>query len=174
MSIFPRDSNQNNGTAESNVFRPLRAQIYLGAAMRESLDHKRYAILFVDDEEKSRKYFRRFFEREFYVLTARGVTEALDIIEQRSDEIAVLVSDQRMPERRGIELLKEVCSTYPEIVRLLTTAFTDMDEAIEAVNSGEIFRYIIKPWDLEALHRSLHDVMNLYLSSTNVRGHRTG
>lgn len=145
-----------------------------GAVMRERVDHQRYAILFVDDEEKSRKYFRRFFEREFQILTAAGVSEASAILEQRSDEIAVLVSDQRMPERRGIELLKEVCSTYPEIVRLLTTAFTDMDEAIEAVNSGEIFRYIIKPWDLEVLHKSLHDAMNLYLSSVNVRGHRTG
>jgi len=142
--------------------------------MRERVHQQRYAILFVDDEEKSRKYFRRYFEREFNILTAAGVSEALDILKQRSDEIAVLVSDQRMPERRGIELLKEVCSTYPEIVRLLTTAFTDMDEAIEAVNSGEIFRYVTKPWDLEALHKSLHDAMNLYLSSANVRGHRTG
>ena len=142
--------------------------------MRERVDRQDYAILFVDDEEKSRKYFRRFFEREFRILTAVGVNEALDILARNDGGIAVVVSDQRMPGRKGIELLKEVCSTYPEVVRLLTTAFTDMDEAIEAVNSGEIFRYIIKPWDLEALHKSLHDAMNLYLSSANVRGHRTG
>jgi len=142
--------------------------------MRERVDRQDYAILFVDDEEKSRKYFRRFFEREFRILTAVGVNEALDILAHNDGGIAVVVSDQRMPGRKGIELLKEVCSTYPEVVRLLTTAFTDMDEAIEAVNSGEIFRYIIKPWDLEALHKSLHDAMNLYLSSANVRGHRTG
>ena len=58
--------------------------------------------------------------------------------------------------------------------RRTITAYTDMDEAIEAVNSGEIFRYIIKPWDLGALRKSLYDAMNLYLSSANVRGHRTG
>lgn len=174
MAIFRRDSNWSNGIAESNVLRPVGKQIDPGYSMQERVDRQRYAILFVDDEEKSRKYFRRFFEREFYILTAAGVTEALDILEQHSTKIAVLVSDQRMPERRGIELLKAVCFMRPEIVRLLTTAFTDMDEAIEAVNSGEIFRYIIKPWDLEALHKSLHDAMNLYLSSANVRGHRTG
>ena len=142
--------------------------------MSKRFEWQRYAILYVDDEEKSRKYFRRFFEREFRILTAAGVAEALAILGRYSDEIAVLVSDQRMPERKGIELLKEVCSTHPEIVRLLTTAYTDLDEAIEAVNSGEIFRYIIKPWDLGALHKSLHDAMNLYISSANVRGHRTG
>ena len=135
---------------------------------------QRYAILYVDDEEKTRKYFRRFFEREFRILTAAGVAEAQSILGQCSGEIAVLVSDQHMPEHRGIELLKEVCSTHPEIVRLLTTAYTDLDDAIEAVNSGEIFRYIIKPWDLRALRKSLHDAMNLYVSSVNVRGHRTG
>lgn len=174
MSIFCKDGTWTSGVAESTVLRPFREQKHPGSTKRERVDRQGYAILFVDDEEKSRKYFRRFFEREFQILTAAGVTEALAVLEQRRNKIAVLVSDQRMPERRGIELLKEVCSVHPEIVRLLTTAFTDLDEAIEAVNSGEIFRYIIKPWDLEALHKSLHDAMNLYLSSVNVRGHRTG
>ena len=133
------------------------------------LDYKRYAILFVDDEEKSLKYFSRVFAKDFRIITSTSVDNASRLIEQQADEIAVLITDQRMPKQKGVDLLKYSRENYPHIVRLLTTAYTDLSEAIEAVNTGEIFRYITKPWDIDKLHDHLVDAMNLFLAREQER-----
>jgi two-component system probable response regulator PhcQ len=123
----------------------------------------RHAVLFVDDEEKARKYFRMAFARDFTVLTAGSVQEALEILELHGDDIAVLITDQRMPGQQGVDLLKRARAEWPQIVRMLTTAYSDLDDAIAAVNRGEILRYITKPWDLEALRAELRHGMEFYL-----------
>jgi two-component system probable response regulator PhcQ len=123
----------------------------------------RYAVLFVDDEEKALKYFRMAFSRDFPVLTAGSVADALEMLEQRGEEIAVLITDQRMPGQQGVDLLKRARTDWPGIVRILTTAYSDLDDAIEAVNRGEILRYITKPWDIEDLRRELKHAMEFFL-----------
>lgn len=123
----------------------------------------RHAVLFVDDEEKARKYFRMAFGRDFTVLTAGSVQEAVEILELQGDHIAIVITDQRMPGQQGVDLLKRVRSDWPQIVRMLTTAYSDLDDAIAAVNRGEILRYITKPWDLEALRAELRHGMEFYL-----------
>ncbi len=120
------------------------------------------AVLYVDDEPGSIKYFARAFSRDFRVLTAAGVAEARKLMESDSDQIGVLITDQRMPVETGVELLIYVKQLYPDIVRLLTTAYADLDEAMAAVNTGEIYRYVLKPWDLEALRSDLQGAMELY------------
>lgn len=137
--------------------------------VRNSLDYKRSFILFVDDEEKTLKYFSRIFSNDFRILTSTNVENAMEIIEQRAGEIAILITDQRMPKRMGVDLLKFTRDNYPYIVRMLTTAYTDLDSAIEAVNSGEIFRYITKPWNIDKLNDHLVDAMNLYLAREQER-----
>lgn len=119
--------------------------------MQRENDVKGYAVLFVDDEDKARKYFARALAPEMEVYTAGGVAEALSVLEEHASRIAVLVTDQRMPEATGVQLLRQARARWPQIVRMLTTAYTDLEDAIDAVNSGEIFRYINKPWDVEAL-----------------------
>jgi signal transduction histidine kinase len=141
----------------------------MNTEMHKSPDYKRCAILFVDDEEKSLKYFTKIFSSDFRIVTATDVESAMSIIERRSDEIAVLITDQRMPKRKGIDLLKYTREKHPHIVRLLTTAYTDLGDAIEAVNAGEIFRYITKPWDISRLNDHLVDAMNLYLAREQER-----
>lgn len=123
----------------------------------------RHAVLFVDDEEKARKYFRMAFARDFTVLTAGSVQEALEILALHGDDIAILITDQRMPGQQGVDLLKRARAEWPQIVRMLTTAYSDLDDAIAAVNRGEILRYITKPWDLEALRAELRHGMEFYL-----------
>lgn len=123
----------------------------------------RQAVLFVDDEEKARKYFRMAFSRDFTVLTAGSVQEALEILELQGDHIAIVITDQRMPGQQGVDLLKQARTEWPQIVRMLTTAYSDLDDAIAAVNRGEILRYITKPWDLEALRAELRHGMEFYL-----------
>lgn len=137
--------------------------------MRNTLDYKRSIILFVDDEEKTLKYFSRIFSNDFRILTSTNVEDAMLIIERKSDEIAILITDQRMPKRKGVDLLKYSRENHPHIVRLLTTAYTDLDSAIEAVNTGEIFRYVTKPWNIDKLNDHLVDAMNLYLAREQER-----
>lgn len=130
--------------------------------MHVSEPHKHPAVLFVDDEIKALKYFTRCFHQEFNVLTASSGAEAREMLARRGKSIAVLLTDQRMPISDGISLLSETKERYPHIVRLLTTAYTDIDDAIAAVNRGEVRRYITKPWDLQTLRSELMNALELY------------
>lgn len=121
-----------------------------------------YAILYVDDEELALKYFRRAIGRDFTVHVATDAQAGLDILGEHGDRIGVLVSDQRMPGESGVALLKKVRSRWPHIIRVLTTAYADLDDAIEAVNRGEIFRYITKPWDTKTLRAEIGQAMELF------------
>lgn len=121
-----------------------------------------FSILFVDDEENARKYFDKGLRNDFAILTAGSVDEAQKIITENHQNIAVVVTDQRMPGGNGVKLLRFLRENYPHIVRLLTTAYSDLTEAIEAVNSGEIFRYIQKPWDYNLLKTEMHQAVELF------------
>lgn len=138
-------------------------------ANRDTRETVQLAVLYVDDEQASIKYFARVFTQSFRVLTATSVAEAKDILESESDRIGVLITDQRMPVETGVELLNCVRQRYPDIVRLLTTAYADLDEAMAAVNSGGIHRYILKPWDLDSLSSELHGAMELYRNRRHER-----
>ncbi len=118
-------------------------------------------ILYVDDEAMALKYFERLVGPIAPVLTAISVEEGKEMLRTRGAEIAVLVSDQRMPGAHGNELLSYAREHHPSIVRMLTTAYSEMGEAIEAINSGEIYRYITKPWDLESLRADLKNALEL-------------
>lgn len=119
-------------------------------------------ILFVDDEENARKYFEKAFKKEFHVLTAESVAQAKEVLNQSNEDICVLVTDQKMPDANGVELLDFTRDNYPHIVRVLTTGYSDLDDAISAVNKGEILRYIQKPWNLEAFDAELKSALRYY------------
>jgi DNA-binding response OmpR family regulator len=131
--------------------------------MSEGKPDTRFGVLFVDDEEKARKYFQLAFGKEWPVLTAADVVQAMELLERRAESIGVLITDQRMPGQQGVDLLKRAREQWPGIVRLLTTAYADLEDAIAAVNRGEILRYITKPWDLEALRLELRHAMDFFL-----------
>src|SRR5690606_9956442 len=116
--------------------RPKRRRSPASPNMRTS--SSRGTILFVDDESRTRKYFERAFGEDFNILTAADATEAMRILESQGDRIAVLLTDQRMPKGDGVSLLQEARRRYPHIIRLLTTAYVDIDDAIAAVNRGEV------------------------------------
>lgn len=124
------------------------------------------AVLYVDDEPQSIKYFVRAFGVEFRVLSAGSTAEAerLLAVEAQADRggVGVLVTDQRMPVETGVQLLARVKELYPMVIRLLTTAYADLDDAVAAVNRGEIHRYILKPWDIEALREDLRACLKLH------------
>jgi two-component system probable response regulator PhcQ len=126
-------------------------------------DYKKFAILYVDDEEKSLKYFARAFEEKFRVLTAPTAQEGLKLVEQHGEDIAVLMTDQRMPGEKGVWLLEKVRQLYPRTIRILATAYADMDAAIAAVNSGAIYKYVTKPWDPVQLDETLRHALEFFM-----------
>src|SRR3974390_250852 len=101
-------------------------------------DYKRFAILYVDDEEKSLKNFTRAFEEQFRILTASNAQDGLKILEECKDEIGLLMTDQRMPGEKGVWLLERARRLQPRIIRILATAYADMEGAIAAVNTGDM------------------------------------
>ncbi|MFN3493550.1 MAG: response regulator [Hydrogenophaga sp.] len=118
-------------------------------------------ILYVDDEAMALKYFERLVSPLAPVLTASSVEEGRAQLQAHGAEIAVLVCDQRMPGERGNELLRHAREHHPGIVRMLTTAYSELGDAIEAINTGEIYRYIHKPWELDSLRADLKNALEL-------------
>ncbi|MDZ4404534.1 hybrid sensor histidine kinase/response regulator [Prosthecobacter sp.] len=131
--------------------------------MQNQYDLKRYAVLYVDDEEKALKYFEKTFGDEFRILTANNAADGLKIIEQRGEEIGVLLSDQRMPGEKGVQLLERARQLRPRLVRMMVTAYADYDVTVEAVNLGSIFRYISKPIQVDDVRNTLHRAMEFYI-----------
>ncbi len=101
-------------------------------------------ILYVDDEEHNLTVFEATFEDYYDVRTAESARQAFRILQK--EPIHVLVTDQRMPEMTGVQLLEAVIDEYPEIVRLILTGYADMDAVVKAINSGRVYHYATKPW----------------------------
>ena len=122
-------------------------------------DYRRFSVLFVDDEQQARKYFRMALEKDFDVLTAASANEADEQLDEHGAQIGIVVSDQRMPGEGGASMLGRVRRRFPHSIRILTTAYADMQAAIDAVNSGAIYKYIVKPWDINDLRATLKRAM---------------
>lgn len=131
--------------------------------MQELYDYKKFAVLYVDDEEKSLKYFTRAFSEKFRIFTAKDAQEGFKIFEDHKDEVAIFLTDQRMPGEKGVQLLERVRSIRPSVIRILVTAYTDAEVAIDAVNSGAIYKYVSKPWDIPELGVTLRRAVEFFL-----------
>lgn len=105
-------------------------------------------ILFVDDEERILSSLKRgLIDEPYNLLFADSGKKALEILKQ--NEVHVIVTDMKMPEMDGLALLKIVKETYPQIVRLVLSGYTQVTTLLTAINQGEIFKFITKPWKLE-------------------------
>ncbi|MBU6409227.1 MAG: response regulator [Verrucomicrobia bacterium] len=131
--------------------------------MENQYDYKKFAILYVDDEEKSLKNFSRAFGGNFRLFTAPSAQEGYALLEQHADEIGLLMTDQRMPGEKGVWLLERARQLRPRILRILVTAFADMDAAIAAVNSGAIYKYVTKPWEPPQLELTLRQGLEFFM-----------
>lgn len=117
-------------------------------------------VLYVDDTFMNLKLFEATFRKDFDIILTESPNEALNILGNR--EIQVLVSDQRMPEMSGTELLQTVAEKYPDIRRYLLTAYTDTETVIEAVNKGRVHGYIKKPMDPDEIRQSINSSLEVY------------
>lgn len=117
-------------------------------------------VLYVDDEEQNLVSFKASFRRYFSIFTANSANEAQEILNQ--NEIHVLITDQRMPEITGTELLAKAALNYPDQIRILLTGYTDIEALKDAVNKGHIFRYLEKPWNDDELKKTIDDSFKVY------------
>lgn len=121
------------------------------------------AVLFVDDEPKTCKHFTRLFAPRFRIITASDGLEAMNVFQEQIEDIGIIMTDQRMPNETGTEFLEKAALLKPSVKRILSTAYADVDAAVDAVNNGGIYRYITKPWEVAELEMTLIRAMELYL-----------
>lgn len=107
---------------------------------------KKPKMLVVDDEPDNLDLLYRTFRRDFDVLRAESGVDALSLLSTEG-EVAVIISDQRMPEMKGTEFLSKTVPEFPDTVRIILTGFTDVEDLVEAINAGQVYKYITKPWD---------------------------
>ncbi len=117
-------------------------------------------VLFVDDDESNLIVCRESCGDEFSVLTADNAEAALELLSKH--EIGAIIADQRMPGTTGVALLERVHSDYPDTIRLLITAYSDIRAAIDAINCGHVRRYLKKPWLPEELRAEVRDALDAY------------
>ena len=128
----------------------------------QSEDYAKYSVLYVDDEEKSLRAFARAFGGQFKILTAPTAAEGLQILEKQGEEIGVLMTDQMMPGESGVWLLDKARQARPNVLRILVTAYTKLEDVIAAVNTGAIYHYVTKPWDPQQLEHTLRHALQLF------------
>jgi len=126
------------------------------------LNYRQFIVLYVDDEELSLKSFSRAFGDQFQILTANSAEGGLRLIDEHADRIAVLMTDQRMPGMKGVNLLEQARQIQPRILRILVTAYADIEAAVQAVNSGAIYKYVHKPWDPPSLETLLRRAIEFF------------
>jgi YesN/AraC family two-component response regulator len=121
---------------------------------------KKHPILLVDDEPEILYSLKGLLRREFELYTAESGKEALEILKRHA--IHVIMTDQRMPEMTGVQLMRRVKNEYPEAIRIVFTGYADIKAVIEAINNGGLYRYITKPWDPDELIEMLHEAAARY------------
>lgn len=124
------------------------------------MENEKIKVLYIDDEINNLTAFRANFRKLYDIYTAESAAEGRKILE--SVEIEIVLTDQRMPEMTGVEFLESIIPDFPNPIRILITGYTDMQALIDAVNKGQIYRYINKPWDEEELKMFINQAFELY------------
>tara|TARA_R110002096_G_scaffold142779_1_gene298292 strand:+ start:3327 stop:4568 length:1242 start_codon:yes stop_codon:yes gene_type:complete len=118
-----------------------------------------FGILYVDDEEKSLKYFQAIFEDIAPIFVASSPEEGFRVFSENHDRIGLVLSDQKMPNESGLSFLQRIREVNPNPLRFLVTAFAELDVAVDALNDGLLYSYLSKPWDPDDLEHRLVEAM---------------
>lgn len=120
--------------------------------MPARIDHGgKYTILVVDDELSNIDLLKRTLRREYDIISATSGFEALDLLSSYDSDVALIISDQRMPGMSGTEFMSRTLNTHPYALRILLTGYSDIEAMIDGINECELFQYIQKPWDSSEL-----------------------
>ncbi|MCG3121612.1 MAG: Regulator of RpoS [bacterium] len=123
------------------------------------MSKKNFKILYVDDEENNLTSFHAVFRREYEIFTAASGEAGIEII--RKNNIDLIITDQRMPRMTGIQFLEKIQPEYPDTIRMILTGFSDVEAIIGAINTGRVFRYIMKPWNENELRMTIENARQI-------------
>jgi signal transduction histidine kinase len=125
------------------------------------------SVLYIDDEENNLQAFKASFRRQYEIYTAISAVEGLKILQNVN--IQVIIADQKMPNTTGVEFFKSITETFPDPIRILLTGYTDIEALADAINHGDIYRYITKPWNDLELHNSIKNAYDAYRAKIDLR-----
>ncbi|PZX51076.1 phospho-acceptor domain-containing protein [Algoriphagus ratkowskyi] len=117
-------------------------------------------VLYIDDEDNNLKSFRATLRKDFKIFTAINAEEGLKIA--REEDVHVVIADQRMPGMTGTEFFEELMKFNPDPIRILLTGYSDIASVIDAINKGEVYRFIDKPWNIEQIKNSIKNAADIY------------
>ncbi|MBD2353515.1 response regulator [Tolypothrix sp. FACHB-123] len=129
--------------------------------MKSQQANSKPKILVVDDEPDNLDLLYRTFYRDYKVLRATSGPAALDLL-AKEGEVSVIISDQRMPIMSGTEFLSLTATQYPDIIRIILTGYTDVEDLVEAINAGKVFKYVTKPWEAEELKAVVRQALDTH------------
>lgn len=126
-------------------------------------------VLYIDDDHLNLRVFEANFRTRYRVVCCRSGADALREITARPSEIGVILTDQRMPEMTGVELLERAREVVPDALRMILTAYSDIQAVMDAVNRGQVSRYFVKPWDKDELVTALDDSLRIFTLQKRLR-----
>ena len=121
-------------------------------------------VLYLDDEENNLIAFKALFRREFDVFTTTSPQEAVAYL--NANEVPIILSDQKMPELSGVVFFELTLNDFPNAVRILVTGYADIEAVIDAINRGQVYRYVAKPWNENDLRVCLLNAAERYEMNT--------
>jgi two-component system response regulator PhcR len=131
------------------------------------MDTPSVKVLYIDDEEHNLQAFKASFRRQYEIYTAISAADGLQILQNIN--IEVIVADQKMPETTGVQFFKSIKDTFPDPIRILLTGYTDIEALADAINHGDVYRYITKPWSDLELHNSIKNAYDAYKAKIDLR-----
>lgn len=117
-------------------------------------------ILYVDDEENNLQAFKATFRRDYKIFLAMSADEGREIL--KSEDVHIIITDQRMPEETGVDFLTSIIPINPDPIRILLTGYTDIQAVIDAINKGQIYHYLTKPWEEEYMRNVIQNAYEVY------------
>lgn len=128
--------------------------------MKNEGNKNKVNVLYVDDEVGNLTAFKASYRRFFNVFTAASAKEGKKIMDE--NDIEVILTDQRMPEMTGVEFLQSLIELYPDPIRILVTGYSDINAIKDAINKGQIYKYVEKPWDNDYLKMIIDKAYEVY------------
>ncbi|RIW12047.1 response regulator [Algoriphagus lacus] len=126
----------------------------------ENQPEEKIKILYVDDEENNLQAFKATFRRDYKIFLAISAKEGEEILSK--EDIDIIITDQRMPEKTGVEFLESIIPVHPKPIRLLLTGYTDIQAVIDAINKGQVYHYLTKPWEEDYLRTVIKNAFEVY------------
>ena len=129
------------------------------------MEKEKIHILYVDDETNNLVAFKANFRRDYEIFTAESAEEGMKIL--RNNHIHIIITDQRMPVKTGVEFLEEVIKVFTDPIRILLTGYSDIQVVIDAINKGQVFRYLMKPFNELELKVAINNASEIYFLRKN-------